>query len=255
MRSAENLSTLRLSNYINMKFQYWSDIHNEFWKGKWKDAITEHNDCPLLLAGDFGEFCRNKTVDDFKYLCERYPKVYYVNGNHDFYQSSFPIIDAKMDQLEKEISNLVVMRTGRIEQLGAYKLIGDTMWIKDRPDLRIYKIYDYSQIKDCLPEATNRFERWREWAATVMDENTIVMTHHVPSYQLVNPRFSKGEHTHWFIGDCEDLILKHKPKLWVAGHTHDCFDRIIGETRVVINPWGYPNEGTNPTRGPITIEL
>ena len=28
-------------------------------------------------------------------------------------------------------------------------------------------------------------------------------------------------------------------KLWTHGHTHDVFDYVIGETRIVCNPRGY----------------
>jgi hypothetical protein len=44
-------------------------------------------------------------------------------------------------------------------------------------------------------------------------------------------------------------------KLWTHGHTHHCFDYVIGETRVVCNPRGYSGyeqTGWNPN---ICIEV
>ena len=38
------------------------------------------------------------------------------------------------------------------------------------------------------------------------------------------------------------LDMKKPPKLIVHGHTHDACDYMIGETRVVCHPRGYPNE-------------
>jgi predicted phosphodiesterase len=36
--------------------------------------------------------------------------------------------------------------------------------------------------------------------------------------------------------------MKKPPKLIVHGHTHDPCDYMIGETRVICNPRGYPAE-------------
>jgi hypothetical protein len=34
-------------------------------------------------------------------------------------------------------------------------------------------------------------------------------------------------------------------KYFVNGHTHDFIDTVVGNTRVVCNPLGYPNERFN----------
>jgi len=35
------------------------------------------------------------------------------------------------------------------------------------------------------------------------------------------------------------MAYRPQIKLWVHGHTHDPYDYVIGETRVVCNPRGY----------------
>ena len=37
-------------------------------------------------------------------------------------------------------------------------------------------------------------------------------------------------------------VREHQPKLWIHGHSHDRCDYLLGKTRVVANPLGYPNE-------------
>ena len=38
----------------------------------------------------------------------------------------------------------------------------------------------------------------------------------------------------------EDYIMDHPQiKLWTHGHTHERYDYMIGETRIVCNPRGY----------------
>jgi hypothetical protein len=40
--------------------------------------------------------------------------------------------------------------------------------------------------------------------------------------------------------DLTDIMLDNPHiKLWTHGHTHNAFDYMIGETRVVCNPRGY----------------
>ena len=40
----------------------------------------------------------------------------------------------------------------------------------------------------------------------------------------------------------ESLIHNNKPKIWIHGHTHEYFDYIHVNTRVITNPKGYIHE-------------
>jgi Icc-related predicted phosphoesterase len=37
-----------------------------------------------------------------------------------------------------------------------------------------------------------------------------------------------------------EIIETHQPALWVYGHTHECDDQTIGQTRIISNQLGYP---------------
>jgi DNA repair exonuclease SbcCD nuclease subunit len=69
----------------------------------------------------------------------------------------------------------------------------------------------------------------------------VVVSHHTPSPQSCHPRYKHdqimngGYHT-----NLEEFMLDHPQiKLWTHGHTHEDFDYMVGETRVVCNPRGY----------------
>ena len=49
-----------------------------------------------------------------------------------------------------------------------------------------------------------------------------------------------------FASNMTDFISSTKVKLWVHGHIHTAFEYSIGDTRVICNPLGYPDE---PQRG------
>jgi hypothetical protein len=69
----------------------------------------------------------------------------------------------------------------------------------------------------------------------------VVVGHHAPSMQSCADRFrgdrimNGGFYTE--LGDF--MVYRPQIKLWVHGHTHDPYDYVIGETRVVCNPRGY----------------
>jgi predicted phosphodiesterase len=69
----------------------------------------------------------------------------------------------------------------------------------------------------------------------------VVVGHHAPSMQSCDDRFrgdrimNGGFYTE--LGD----FMAYRPQIrsWIHGHTHDPYDYVIGETRVICNPRGY----------------
>ena len=73
------------------------------------------------------------------------------------------------------------------------------------------------------------------------DEKFVVVGHHSPSFQSVHEQY-KGEYlmNGAYHSSLEEFIMdRPQIKLWTHGHTHHCFDYMIGETRIVCNPRGY----------------
>jgi Icc-related predicted phosphoesterase len=73
----------------------------------------------------------------------------------------------------------------------------------------------------------------------------IVVSHHLPHPQSVNIQFRAGLASRlnpFFLCDCEALIEGARPAAWIHGHTHTPCDYVVGATRVVCNPIGYPRE-------------
>lgn len=72
-------------------------------------------------------------------------------------------------------------------------------------------------------------------------EKVVVVGHHTPSHQSCHPMYAHdtimngGYHNNY-----DEYIMDHpKIVLWTHGHTHNRYDYMIGETRVVCNPRGY----------------
>ena len=71
----------------------------------------------------------------------------------------------------------------------------------------------------------------------------IIVTHHAPSPHSISKEYRGSMLNPAFVSDLNDYIIQHPQiRLWCHGHVHSPFDYILGETRVVCNPFGYNNE-------------
>ncbi|MDA8114213.1 MAG: metallophosphoesterase [Acidithiobacillus sp.] len=77
---------------------------------------------------------------------------------------------------------------------------------------------------------------------TALQGPTVVVTHHAPSFRSQHPRFAGSPISGGFCSNQEHHIQRWKPQVWIHGHVHDPMDYRIGQTRILCNPWGYPNE-------------
>lgn len=70
----------------------------------------------------------------------------------------------------------------------------------------------------------------------------IILTHHAPSWRSVHEIYQNDPTSWGFVSDMDHVVEASGAKLWVHGHVHTPFDYMIGDTRVVCNPMGYPYE-------------
>jgi predicted phosphodiesterase len=73
------------------------------------------------------------------------------------------------------------------------------------------------------------------------NDNVVVVGHHTPSHQSCHPRYKDDQIMNGgYHNNYDEYIMDHPQiKLWTHGHTHEKYDYMIGETRIVCNPRGY----------------
>ena len=71
----------------------------------------------------------------------------------------------------------------------------------------------------------------------------IIVTHHAPSPYCIGHKYKGNMLNPAFASNLNQFIVENPQiRLWCHGHCHSSFDFILGETRVVCEPFGYGNE-------------
>lgn len=240
----------------------------------------------LLVNGDLACATKvNRIVNFFSEVAHRFRHVIYVLGNHEHYNGNIHTTETIIRNALAEFPNITIAgNTVKTISFDGVLFIACTLWTDyGKKTFRVDEIRshiscginDHQLVKITQSDGTTRKFHPDdgalihadslidiECAVTTHDGPTVVLTHHLPSFSCVSPRFTVSHTdrimTHAFASDLDWLITKCKPTFWLFGHTHDPFDLTIGETRLVCNPVGYPNENNqfrnkyNPT---LVIEL
>jgi hypothetical protein len=167
-----------------------------------------------------------------------------VPGNHEYYGTN-PVDGLKMlARLTSDIPNFKVLSSDTSVFIDGHRLVGDTMWFADDYLNVQYKdrMNDFGVIGNFVPWVYQQNQKWMKFLDKELKEGDIVVTHHLPSYRLVAPELRKSNLNRFFVCETEKWILDKKPALWLFGHTHTSCDQMIGATRCVANPLGYPGE-------------
>jgi len=224
-----------------------SDVHYEFMHyqedGKFLDSLGDAD--VLVVAGDL-LMARHldPTRDIINPLCEKYDDVVYVPGNHEYYSSSIGHVNEVLRVLSYEIQNFHLLEPGKKRVVQGQRFLGGTMWFPDGPFnlMRKNLLNDFRYIKDLTPYIYEHNTQLRAFLQEELEPTDIVVTHHMPSPRSIAPQYATDPGNIFFLSDEEKLISWRQPKLWIHGHTHESFDYKIGDTRIICNPKGYPNE-------------
>ena len=240
-----------------MKLNILSDLHLGFGAMDWpvNDADV------VVLAGDVA-----RPREAVAWALKFDKPVLYVPGNHEFYGSS---IDGALEELQRlcEGTQVQVLDNRELVVAGV-RFLGTTLWtdfeLFDDPQQRTAAkaeaqrlMRDFSRIRTressaeifTPDDSVNLFRCHSAWLESRLADHhagpTVVITHHAPSRQSIDPRFAESLLNACFVSDAAHLLDADRVSLWIHGHTHDSFDHRVNGTRVVCNPRGYARGGVN----------
>jgi Icc-related predicted phosphoesterase len=249
-----------------MKIQLVSDLHLEFPSCQFQLNNDADADV-LILGGDITTINALKnsdySLDFFENVCEKYPRVIYLMGNHEHYHSVFQeTFDIFKDSFF-HLRNLSILEKQFII-IDDIVFFGATLWTdcnnkdertkrelaKGLNDYRLikYLVEEKNQINHLLPTNTiNEYYQTvnslQDVCKTYHDKKVVVCTHHAPSKVSTHPRYLHDKYMNGGYSSSLEWMMDDHPNivLWTHGHVHDSFDYKLGTTRIVCNPRGYEN--------------
>jgi predicted phosphodiesterase len=243
------------------RIQYVSDIHLEFYKKCPFPLLLKPNARYLALAGDIGQPNTQIWNSFFNYVNNHWDRVFYVTGNHEYYSKRTPMneIHNTIKESLKPFTRVTMLDSSQPDNFIAKEnvaVVGNTLWT-EVPDSLVRTVEesmnDYKKIfeeegKSVSVETLNNLHYIQK--AQLLEKihyykyqkiPTVVITHHIPSFKLISPRFAGSPVNAAFASNCENLMLPNV-KCWIYGHTHNCANSLIGKTMCLVNARGYPNE-------------
>ena len=233
-----------------MKLHVLSDLHTEF-----ADFSPPETDADVvILAGDIGV-----GLGGIEWAARQFPKapVIYVPGNHEFYGHDIGLTD---ELKAAAPANIHVLNNDKLV-LHGIRFVGSTLWT----DFNLHGDGEAWFARQCAKQLMRDFasihngsrrftpedsvelhEASKTWLLGELERKfegpTVVVTHHLPASTSVAKRYANDPLNPAFASSLEDVIEKHRPELWIHGHTHAPCDYELFDTRIICNPLGYPGE-------------
>ncbi|CAK07671.1 MULTISPECIES: metallophosphoesterase [Rhizobium] len=243
-----------------MKLWVASDLHLEFGQ-PFSQTVPDGADI-FVCAGDLLTRGIGPSISWLAANIAEAMPVVFVAGNHEFYGASMQesIRDARA--VADRHPNIHYLENDTVD-IGGVRFVGGTLWTDFRvlggdPELAMVAaqagMNDYRRIKfEKRPfrkfrpiHAYRKHQETRNFLASELRDGegrqTVVVTHHAPSILSIEPDLRDDRFSACYASDLDSLIITTRPALWVHGHVHRRNDYMIGESRVVSNPRGYPGE-------------
>jgi hypothetical protein len=264
-----------------MRFQYASDLHLEFYRGKQNldfSIFLEPVAPVLILAGDIGYPYQTITREFLQWCSKRWETILWVFGNHEYFNYSIStkwkygktvrtIQESESDgkKLEDTIHNLYILQ-GQSMELSAHPgtlFFGATLWSPISPELHAtegarmadFKLIAGGRDKDkdpfpmTLEQRTDLYQRHLAALEAAIQtaesegKDCVIITHHLPTYGMIPDKYKGSSTNAYYANRLDHLLVKPCVKAWICGHSHG---RKILEfpTYCGLNARGYPGEQT-----------
>ena len=245
-----------------MRIQYASDLHLEFrenWRVLREQGSMDVKGDVLVLAGDIGYLGdANYSEHPFwDWASENYQQVIVALGNHEFYK--FYDLASMQDGLVGVVRHNVHYYYNTVIHIQDVDFIISTLWAHIDPADAILNergVADFHRIlygenlltsSDFNREHQHCLEFIKNSVNASKAKCKIVVTHHVPSFQLVSPEFQGSRINGSFTVELADYIADSGIDYWIYGHSHRNINKVIGNTHCICNQFGYTSHNEHYT--------
>jgi predicted phosphodiesterase len=247
-------------------FQVYSDLHIESWDILHLLPVKAKY---LFLSGNICTQANKLFLPFMDFCSEKWEKVFYVPGNHEFYVKKKNYNELCFDYkyiLNKRYKNIHYLDNDFISLNDEINVYGSTFWtippfnstyeakmsITDYNWITYFNTtkghivdLDTNYVKELANESLNKLQKY----LNETDKKTIVMTHFPPLRSgTTNPKYldldrKKNNYYSWHDNTLilNNFNLKNVP-IWISGHTHWSYDFEKNNTRFISNQLGYKYE-------------
>lgn len=250
-----------------MKIQYASDLHLEFRENA--SYLKHHPLKPegdiLVLAGDIDylDDQNYQTHPFWDWASENFKQVIVAMGNHEFYK--FYDISTLNNGYKLQIRHNVAAYYNSVVTIEDIDIIISTLWsyipLKEA-SFTEQVISDFRRILFSgelltFADFNQEHRRCLDFVKTAVSESRadhkIVVSHHVPSFRMLCPKFKESKANGAFVVELADYIEKSGIDYWIYGHSHYNIDMRIGRTQCVSNQLGYVFQNEHHTFRPDAV--
>jgi len=244
--------------------QVFSDIHIELWNKLPEIPIKAKY---LFLAGDICTLRHPLFYKFFDYCSKRWEKVFYVPGNHEFYdtQKNYNELDFEYKlKLNQRYKNIFYLNDEIAPLNDSINVYGSVFWTNptfNSTNEAKHFINDYNTIR-YFNKNSMRVDNWNLTYVRKLSDNaflnlnnhlnetnkeTIIMTHFPPFRTgSSNPNFDNENpiiksYFTWPDETLDKLNLLNVP-IWISGHTHWSFNFDKFGTKFISNQIGYSED-------------
>jgi hypothetical protein len=235
----------------------------------------------LQPTGLVGSAKFDRYIDFFTQCSRNFPHVIYIMGNHEHYHGDFATSIGIIRDALKQFENIHVLdkevwefndyvfiggtlwtdmnKECEMTMNHVSRRMNDFQICQNSADMVSYRVFDteddHKKVKFKTRPATlsprhvleDHKSMLKVIETTYADippwKTVVVCSHHAPSKGSEHPRYKHDQLMNGAYNSQLDQFIMDRPaiKLWTHGHTHEDFDYMIKQCRVICNPRGYIN--------------
>jgi DNA repair exonuclease SbcCD nuclease subunit len=235
----------------------------------------------LQPTGLVGSAKFDRYIDFFAQCSRNFTHVIYIMGNHEHYHGDFATSIGIIRDALKQFENIHVLdkevwefndyvfiggtlwtdmnKECEMTMNHVARRMNDFQICQNSADMVSYRVFDteddHKKVKFKTRPATlsprhvleDHKSMLKVIETTYADippwKTVVVCSHHAPSKGSEHPRYKHDQLMNGAYNSQLDQFIMDRPgiKLWTHGHTHEDFDYMIKQCRVICNPRGYIN--------------
>jgi len=258
------------------RIQYASDLHLEHYDKVAFPLLVKPVAKYLALAGDIGTPGTKLYNSFMNYVSSNWSRVFYVPGNREYFQSEKKAWQIKHPRTFDETHDVIKHAVEKYKNITLLDndhpsvhltqenvvVIGSTLWTLIPESQRVnaqISMPEYNRIpirdgksrllralRPCDTNAWHMRDRYTleaqiEYWKLASSAKLCIITHHMPSYSLISPKYENYGQNFAYASCCDHLFQK-RVAAWIYGHTHAAGSAVIQNTLCVVNSRGYPNQ-------------